>query len=115
MIRRRIQTISATEMSGLLGVSPYVTKWMLFQRFAHGVEAPGPDHNRLDWGTKMEPLLARAGRGGSWLEVTTNRQPDGSQIYVRRGCSAVRAMPISTIRSAGLARSKPNAASTTKS
>lgn len=79
------KTISATEMSGLLGVSPYVTKWMLFQRFAHGVEAPGPDHNRLDWGTKMEPLLLEQAAADLKLEVTTNRQPDGSQIYLRRG------------------------------
>lgn len=79
------QTISATEMSGLLGVSPYVTKWMLYQRFAHGVEAPGPDHNRLDWGTKMEPLLLEQAAADLRLEVATNRQADGSQIYVRRG------------------------------
>jgi hypothetical protein len=79
------QTISATEMAGLLGVSPYVTKWMLFQRFAHGVEAPGPDHNRLDWGTKMEPLLLEQAAADLHLEVRTNRQPDGSQVYVRRG------------------------------
>lgn len=79
------QTISATEMSGLLGVSPYVTKWILFQRFAHGVDAPKPDHNRLDWGTKMEPLLLDQAAVDLRLEVTTNRQPDGSQFYVRRG------------------------------
>jgi hypothetical protein len=78
-------TISATEMSGLLGVSPYVTKWMLYQRFAKGIDAPGPDHNRLDWGTKMEPLLLEQAAADLRLEVTTNRQPDGSQVYLRRG------------------------------
>jgi len=79
------KTISATEMSGLLGVSPYVTKWMLYQRFAKGIEAPGPDHNRLDWGTKMEPLLLEQAADDLRLEVKTNRQPDGSQVYLRRG------------------------------
>jgi predicted phage-related endonuclease len=79
------QTISATEMSGLLGVSPYITKWMLYQRFAKGIEAPGPDHNRLDWGTKMEPLLLEQAAADLKLEVKTNRQADGSQIYLRRG------------------------------
>jgi predicted phage-related endonuclease len=79
------KTISATEMPGLLGCSPYVTKWMLYQRFANGIEAPGPDHNRLDWGTKMEPLLLEKAAEDLRLEVTTNRQPDGSQIYRRRG------------------------------
>ncbi|TAL43866.1 MAG: hypothetical protein EPN91_05790 [Salinibacterium sp.] len=79
------QTISATEMSGLLGVSPYVTRWMLYQRFAKGIEAPGPDHNRLDWGTKMEPLLLEQAATDLRLEVKTNRQADGSQVYMRRG------------------------------
>jgi hypothetical protein len=79
------KTISATEMSMLLGVSPYGTRWMLYQRFAKGIEAPGPDHNRLDWGTKMEPLLLDQAAADLRLEVQTNRQPDGSQIYLRRG------------------------------
>lgn len=79
------QTISATEMSGLLGVSPYLTKWMLYQRFAKGIEPASPDHNRLDWGTKMEPLLLEQAAADLRLEVVTNRQPDGSQIYLRRG------------------------------
>jgi YqaJ-like viral recombinase domain len=79
------KTISATEMAGLLGVSPYVTKWMLYQRFANNIEAPGPDHNRLDWGTKMEPLLLEQAALDLRLEVTTNRQADGSQAYIRRG------------------------------
>lgn len=78
-------TISATEMSMLLGVSPYGTKWMLYQRFAKGIEGPGPDHNRLDWGTKMEPLLLDQAAADLRLEVQTNRQPDGSQVYLRRG------------------------------
>jgi predicted phage-related endonuclease len=79
------QTISATEMAALLGVSPYATRWMLYQRFAHGIEAPGPDHNRLDWGTKMEPLLLEQAAADLRLEVKTNRQDDGSQVYMRRG------------------------------
>jgi hypothetical protein len=79
------KTISATEMSGLLGISPYVTKWMLYQRFAKGIEAPGPEHNRLDWGTKMEPLLLEQAAADLRLEVQTNRQTDGSQVYLRRG------------------------------
>lgn len=80
-----LKTISATEMPGLLGCSPYVTRWMLYQRFANGIEAPGPDHNRLDWGTKMEPLLLEQAAADLHLEVKTNRQPDGTQIYLRRG------------------------------
>jgi hypothetical protein len=79
------QTISATEMSGLLGVSPYVTKWMLFQRFAKGIEPANPAHNRMDWGSKLEPLILEQAAEDLRLEVQTNRQPDGTQIYVRKG------------------------------
>jgi hypothetical protein len=101
--------------AGLLGVSPYVTKWMLFQRFAHGVEAPGPDHNRLDWGTKMEPLLLEQAAADFGSRSRPTGSPTARKSMCAAGCSAVRAMPTFTIRSAGLARSKPNAASTTKS
>lgn len=79
------QTISATEMPGLLGCSPYVTRWMLYQRFKNGIEPTSPDHNRLDWGTKMEPLLLEQAATDLHLEVQTNRQADGTQIYLRRG------------------------------
>jgi predicted phage-related endonuclease len=79
------KTISATEMSQLLGVSPYGTRWTLYQCFAHGIEMPDPEHNRISWGTKMEPLLLEQAAADLRLEVTTNRQADGSQIYIRRG------------------------------
>jgi predicted phage-related endonuclease len=79
------KTISATEMPGLLGCSPYVTRWMLYQKFANGIEPASPDHNRLDWGTRMEPLLLQQAAEDLHLDVTTNRQADGSQIYMRRG------------------------------
>jgi hypothetical protein len=80
-----LKTVSATEMPALLGCSPYLTRWMLWQKFAKGIEPADPDHNRLDWGTKMEPLLLDQAAADLRLEVTTNRQPDGSQIYLRRG------------------------------
>ena len=79
------QTISATEMAGLLGVSPYVTRWMLWQKFAKGIEPANPAHNRMDWGLKLEPLILEQAAQDLRLEVQTNRQADGSQVYVRRG------------------------------
>jgi predicted phage-related endonuclease len=79
------QTISATEMAGLLGVSPYLTRWMLYQKFANGIEPANPAHNRMDWGSKLEPLILEQAAADLHLEVQTNRQPDGTQIYERRG------------------------------
>lgn len=69
----------------LLGISPYGTKWMLYQKFAKGIELPNTSHNRMDWGTKLEPLILEQAAQDLHLEVRSNRQADGSQVYVRRG------------------------------
>ncbi len=78
-------TLSATEMAMLLGVSPYGTKWMLYQKFAKGIDLPSTTHNRMDWGSKLEPLILEQTAEDLRLEVNPNRGPDGTQVYVRRG------------------------------
>jgi hypothetical protein len=35
---RTLKTISATEAPALFNASPYVTRWMLWQRFANGMD-----------------------------------------------------------------------------
>lgn len=79
------QTISATEASALFDVSPYVTRWMLFRRFAHGEEAHVEPHARMDWGTKLEPLVLAQAAEDLKIEVRPNRGDDGKQVYVRNG------------------------------
>lgn len=80
------KTISATEASALFNVSPYVTRWMLFQRFANGVDIETQADNRMDWGSRMEPLVLRAAAEDKRLEVIpTPRGEDGRQQYVSRG------------------------------
>ena len=43
-------TISATEAPALFGVSPYVTPFMLFHRFANGESIDVEENARMDWG-----------------------------------------------------------------
>ena len=84
------KTISATEMSGLFGISPYVTKWMLWQRFANGMMIESAADNRMSCGSKLEPLLIAQAAQDLKLEVKPNRDANGWQEYVTRnllGCS----------------------------
>lgn len=75
------QTISATQSPGLFGVSPYVTRWMLFQHFARGVEIDPPADARMTWGTKLQPLILQQAAEDLKLEV----QPNADDAYHRRG------------------------------
>jgi hypothetical protein len=80
------QTISATEAPALFNASPYVTRWMLHRRFAHGDEIHSPEHNRMDWGKRLQPLLLAAAAEDLRLEV----KPNASDVYVRNarlGCT----------------------------
>ena len=73
-------TISATESPALFGASPYLTRWMLYQKFANGENLDKPADERMDWGTKMQPLIISQVSSDRGLEVVPN--PDA---YVRRG------------------------------
>lgn len=78
-------TISATEASALFNANPYVTKWMLWQRFAHGLDIDQTADNRMDWGARLEPLVLQAAAEDLKLEVLPNRAYGGKQEYHRRG------------------------------
>jgi hypothetical protein len=75
------QTISATEAPGLFNVSPYVTRWMLWQKFARGVEIDASEDSRMSWGKKMQPLLIEQAADDLKLEV----RPNEGDVYHRRG------------------------------
>lgn len=73
------KTISATQSPALFGVSPYVTKWMLWHHFANGLDLDEPEHSRMSWGKKMQPLVLQQAAEELRLEVTPNDD------YCRRG------------------------------
>jgi len=74
------KTLSATESPALFGASPYLTRWMLYQKFANGENLDKPADERMDWGKKMQPLIISQVSSDRGLEVVPN--PD---TYVRRG------------------------------
>jgi len=74
------QTISATESPALLNASPYLTRWMLYQRFANGIEPEREESSRMEWGKDMQPLIVKRVARDRKLEVFPN-----DEIYVRRG------------------------------
>jgi hypothetical protein len=75
------KTISATESPGLFGVSPYVTRWMLWHRFAHGVELDVEANSRMRWGRLLQPLILDQAVKDLRLEI----KPNADDTYVRRG------------------------------
>lgn len=79
------QTISASEASALFNVSPYTTRWMLWQRFAKDMKLDAEPDARMTWGTKLEPLILDQAADEMRLEVRHNRAADGSQHYFRNG------------------------------
>jgi hypothetical protein len=72
-------TISATESPALFNASPYLTRWMLYQKFANGVDLDKEGTSRMDWGTKMQPIILEQVAAERGLEVVPNHG------YVRRG------------------------------
>jgi putative phage-type endonuclease len=79
------KTISATEASALVGVNPYVTKWMLYQKFKNGMSLDKGGDSRMDWGKKLQPLILEQVAQDKHLEVVPN-----VETYHRRkrlGCT----------------------------
>jgi len=75
------QTISASQTAALWNKSPYVTRWMLWQHFAKGMDTDAPGDARMSWGLKLEPLILAEAAADLKLEV----RPNQPQSYVRRG------------------------------
>lgn len=74
-------TLSATQTPALFGVSPYVTRWMLLRHFIHGDSIDSPEHNRMDWGSKMQSLVLAQAAEDLRVEV----RPNADDNYIRRG------------------------------
>jgi predicted phage-related endonuclease len=76
-----LQTLSATETPALWGLSPYVTRWMPYQRFANGIQLDSGESARMSWGKKLQPLVIAQAAEELRLEV----QPNHAHAYHRRG------------------------------
>jgi predicted phage-related endonuclease len=76
-----LKTLSATETPALWGLSPYVTRWMLYRRFADGVDLESDENPRMDWGRKLQPLVIAQAAEDLRVEV----RPNHRHVYQRRG------------------------------
>lgn len=79
------RTISATEAAALFEVSPYCTRWMLYERFAHGLDLDVAPNSRMNWGKLLEPLVLEQAAKDLKFEIRPNKGVDGKQVYVRNG------------------------------
>jgi predicted phage-related endonuclease len=76
-----LKTLSSTETPALWGLSPYATRWMLYQRFANGVQLEAGENARMAWGKKLRPLvIAQAAE-----ELRLKVRPNHGHAYARRG------------------------------
>lgn len=75
------KTLSATETPALFGASAYLTRWMLFQKFAKGLDLDGDPDARMNWGKKLQPLIIAQAAEDLKLEV----RPNAEDTYHRRG------------------------------
>ena len=82
------KTVSATQVSALLGCNPYLTRWLLWRNFKHGDEADVTASGRMLWGTRMQPVILAAVAEEMNLEVAHN---DDDQYFrndlLRMGCT----------------------------
>jgi predicted phage-related endonuclease len=76
-----LASLSATETPGLFGASPYVTRWMLYKKFADGMDIDADEDARMAWGKKLQPLIIAQAAEDMHLEVRSNDADE----YVRRG------------------------------
>lgn len=79
-------TISATESPALWNLSPYTTRWMLWQKFAKGIDIDQDENSRMSWGKKLQPLIIQQAAEDLKFEVI----PNAEDTYVRRdllGCT----------------------------
>jgi predicted phage-related endonuclease len=51
------KTVSASQMAALFNLSPYATRWMLYQNFANDMPLDVKENERMDWGTRVERLI----------------------------------------------------------
>jgi predicted phage-related endonuclease len=74
------KTLSASQLAGLFGHSPYVTKFLLWNHFKHGLDIDADDNILLDWGRFMQPFMFKQVQS----EFTFDRlEENATDLYYR--------------------------------
>src|SRR5262245_10974515 len=68
------ETLSATQTPALFHVSPYLTRWMLYQHFAKGLAIDKAGDTRMDWGKRLQPLVLEKAAEDLRLQVRPNEE-----------------------------------------
>jgi hypothetical protein len=66
------QSVSATEAPALFNASPYLTRWMLYQKFRRGRSIEKVETDRMYWGKALQPLVLAKAAADLALEVVPN-------------------------------------------
>jgi len=66
------RTVSATESPALFNASPYLTRWMLWRKYARGDKIEPAETERMFWGKELQPLLTKRAAHDLKLEVHDN-------------------------------------------
>ncbi len=63
------QTLSATQVPGLFGQSPYVTPWMLYHWAKNSMSLDIPETTRMTWGKKLQHVIIAGAADIMRLEI----------------------------------------------
>jgi predicted phage-related endonuclease len=63
------QTLSATQVPGLFGQSPYVTPWMLYHWAKNSMSLDIPETTRMSWGKKLQHVIIAGAAEQLRLEI----------------------------------------------
>lgn len=74
-------TISATQAPALFNLSPYASRWMLWQHFANGIPLGAEEDEFIREGRRLQPFVLERAATELRLLVT----PNEADVYVRAG------------------------------
>lgn len=70
------KTLSSTEISGVIGVSPYLTRRAIFDRFHDGIDIDAKDNRRMDFGKFVQKYICMRTSDAFNLEVIENEKDE---------------------------------------
>jgi hypothetical protein len=88
------QTVSASQVPALFNVSTYLTRWMLYQHFAHGYDIEPDENERMEAGKRLEPAVLQ------WVadELRADVIPHDQSVYFRHPTLPIGCTPDGYVR-----------------
>lgn len=73
------KTVSASQVPAIFNMSPYNTRWMLHQHFLGNIDLDIEPDDRMNWGTRLEPVIIKAAAE----ELRCDILPHDQSTYLR--------------------------------